>query len=46
MFKGDDGFERQIDKLFDLAQLLYEQIKQRENFEIVLEEVWVKCFSF
>lgn len=37
--KGDIGFEKQIDRLFDLANLLYEQLKIRENFEIVLENV-------
>jgi glutamate decarboxylase len=37
--KGDIGFENQIDRLFYLAKFLYDQVKRRENFEIVLEEV-------
>ena len=39
MKKGDEGFEQQVDKLFYLANLLYEQLKQRSNFEIVLHDV-------
>ena len=34
--KGDLGFERQIDRLFELANLLEEQCKVRENFHLVL----------
>jgi glutamate decarboxylase len=37
--KGESGFEKQINRLFDLARLLYEQLKMRENFEIVLHDV-------
>jgi glutamate decarboxylase len=37
--KGDDGFEKQIDRLFDLAQLLYDEVKRRQNFELVLQNV-------
>ena len=37
--KGDVGFENQVDKLFDLASFLYNQVKMRKNFEIVLNDV-------
>jgi glutamate decarboxylase len=44
--KGDIGFENQIDRLFDLARFLYDQVKSRKNFEIVLKEVYEIKFLF
>lgn len=37
--KGDSGFEKQVDRLFDLAKLLHDQIKERDNFELASENV-------
>lgn len=37
--KGNSGFETQLDKLWDLADLLVKEIKLRKNFEMVLEDV-------
>lgn len=39
--KGDIGFEKQIDRLFDLAKLLYEQLKLRKDFQIAYHNVTV-----
>lgn len=36
--KGDKGFENQINRLFDLATLLCQEIENRENFELVLKD--------
>lgn len=36
--KGLNGFEKQIDRFFELAKYLYNQILKRENFEIVLHD--------
>ncbi|CAF0984058.1 unnamed protein product [Brachionus calyciflorus] len=46
--KGDEGFEKQMDRLFELANLLYEQLKIRQNYEIVLEnpEMTNICFWY
>jgi hypothetical protein len=38
-FKGLNGFEKQIDRFFELAKYLYDQILKRDNFEIVLHNV-------
>jgi hypothetical protein len=38
-FQGLNGFEKQIDRFFELAKYLYNQILKRENFEIVLHDV-------
>jgi len=46
--KGDKGFELQINKLWDLAALLYREVLRREDFEIVLEnpECTNVCFWY
>ena len=38
-FQGTLGFERQINGLFELRDYLVSQLKQFEDFELVLEEV-------
>jgi glutamate/tyrosine decarboxylase-like PLP-dependent enzyme len=37
--KGDEGYEKQVDKLFELTQLLLEQLKARKNFDLVMNDV-------
>ena len=37
--KGDIGFEKHVNDLFSLADLLYKQVKSRENFEAVIDDV-------
>lgn len=46
--KGDVGFEKQMNTLWDLADLLYKECIRRENFEIVLEnpECTNVCFYY
>lgn len=48
MFKGDSGFEAQLNKLWDLANLLCEEINKRKNFKMVLEspEFTNVCFWY
>ena len=43
--KGDSGFEKQVDRLFDLAKFLSHQIKIRPHFEMVLDDVNIWEYS-
>lgn len=36
--KGSEGLEKHIDKVFDMSRFFYKNIKQRQNFELVLEQ--------
>lgn len=36
--KGDNGFEDQLDRLWELAELLHNEVDRRENFEMVMDK--------
>ena len=37
--KGDSGFEKHVDRLMELANSLYQELKRRPNFMMVLDNV-------